>query len=445
MGSPELLMLTRKYVKQQIADGYRPVVVVSAFKGVTDELVTVLDVIKSNLEHNRIQNIDEIILDFVEGIDKNNMRIVEELDISDKPLKDLKKEMKKILNEISDDLHIISKFGVLEIFEAKILAYGEKLSSIVYREFLESGKIGSMRLTGEELGIFTNENFLDGNIQYEKSVENIKNKIEKLTEVPVITGFIGRTESGQTTTLGRGGSDTTACFIGNALNAENVILWKEVEGVLSADPRIVKDAKTIEKINYAEAEESGKVICDKAIKYLEMKKIKAEVAYIREPSIKTKIVDKLDDDQGVKIVSSKGGLTLFKLKDGSIDQYGFLYRVSRIFNHNGINMVLIRNTRESMYIVVENKNKEKIKNAAEELSKNSMEVKMTDVSMVTVIGSMQWKDVNIFNEVLLDLNGKAELGAFPYKNSIRLEAVVSVVEASEVSNIIKTFHKKFIK
>src|SRR5213082_3168276 len=73
--------------------------------------------------------------------------------------------------------------------------------------------------------------------------------------VPVVTGFIGATVDGQLTTLGRGGSDFSATILGAALNADEVIIWTDVEGVLTADPRLVPEARTISEISYREAAE----------------------------------------------------------------------------------------------------------------------------------------------------------------------------------------------
>ena len=109
---------------------------------------------------------------------------------------------------------------------------------------------------------------------------------------PVITGFIGKTHDGQTTTLGRGGSDTTACLVGAALKAQKIILWKNVLGVLTADPKVVPNVRTIKSLSYEEAENIGKVIHHKPMGFAKRAGIPVEVIYIQNPRYKTVIYAK---------------------------------------------------------------------------------------------------------------------------------------------------------
>lgn len=148
-----------------------------------------------------------------------------------------------------------------------LMCCGEIISSVVMSNVLINEGIQAVPLTGGQAGIITNDNFSDADLLYTKT-ENIKSILEN-GKVPVVTGFQGVTERGYLTTLGRGGSDTSACIIGEALNAEEIEIYTDVDGIMTADPRMVDDASLIDTISYNEvfqlADQGAKVIHPRAV------------------------------------------------------------------------------------------------------------------------------------------------------------------------------------
>lgn len=139
------------------------------------------------------------------------------------------------------------------------LSFGEKLSTTIFSATLQSLGLKTKFLTGGEAGIFTDETFGSAEpvakVTHEKLRENLL-PLLKSDIIPVVTGFIAETlESHETITLGRGGSDYTATLIASAIDADEVILWTDVDGIMSADPRIIKNARILEQISYQEAME----------------------------------------------------------------------------------------------------------------------------------------------------------------------------------------------
>lgn len=148
-----------------------------------------------------------------------------------------------------------------------IMSCGEIISSVVMCSELWKSGINAVPLTGGQAGIITNDNY--GNASVIKiETENILNVIEQGL-IPVVSGFQGYDKSGFITTLGRGGSDVTAALLGAALKAEDVEIYTDVDGIMTADPRIVKDASLIKKISYNEvfqfADQGAKVIHPRAV------------------------------------------------------------------------------------------------------------------------------------------------------------------------------------
>jgi len=148
-----------------------------------------------------------------------------------------------------------------------LMCCGEFISSVVMSNDLEDSGIEAVPLTGGQAGIITDDNFNSA------SLKDVKNKkiLQILSEgkVPVVTGFQGMTEDGFFTTLGRGGSDTSAAILGVALEAEKIEIYTDVDGIMTADPRIVKDASLINVISYDEvfqlADQGAKVIHPNAV------------------------------------------------------------------------------------------------------------------------------------------------------------------------------------
>lgn len=148
-----------------------------------------------------------------------------------------------------------------------LMSCGELISSVVFCNLLESIKIKSMVMTGAQAGFRTNEDFSNAKI-IEMKCEHLLQKLEELDCV-VVTGFQGESKNGELTTLGRGGSDTSATAIGAAIQAEWVDIFTDVEGLMTADPRIVTNAKSISTVTYNEvcnmAYQGAKVIHPRAV------------------------------------------------------------------------------------------------------------------------------------------------------------------------------------
>lgn len=150
-----------------------------------------------------------------------------------------------------------------------LMSCGEIISCSVLCSTLEAKGYPCTVLTGGQAGIITNDNFGSASV-LRVDTNNLYSLLEKGI-VPVVAGFQGMTENGEITTLGRGGSDTTAAVLGEALKASEIQIYKDVDGIMTADPRIVPDAKVINNIGYNEvfqfADQGAKVIHPRAVEF----------------------------------------------------------------------------------------------------------------------------------------------------------------------------------
>jgi aspartate kinase len=160
-----------------------------------------------------------------------------------------------------------------------LMSCGEIISGSVMVSTLQSLGLEAILLTGGQAGIITNDSFGEARIirvEQEKILQHLKEG-----KVVVVTGFQGITEDGEITTLGRGGSDTTAAALGVALGAEAIDLYTDVQGIMTADPRIVEDAKIMEVVSYNDicnlAYEGAKIIHPRAVEIAMQKNIPLRV------------------------------------------------------------------------------------------------------------------------------------------------------------------------
>jgi aspartate kinase len=220
-----------------------------------------------------------------------------------------------------------------------------------------------------------------------------------------------------------------------------VVLWKDVGGVMSANPKIVKTAKTIPFISYQEAEEAGKIIHDKAIQYVKMHDTPIEITSLADPKQKTTVGNIKKLKHGTKIVSYKKDLVLFTISDESKKENGLLAISSNAFFKHKVDIILISNTQYSIQIVADNANG-KANEVYEEINKKVKEVDMHPVSMVYLVGNFDVYDVNDFNAMLIKMKADLEISAFLYKNCTRLEAIIKETNLDKIINVL---HRKFIK
>lgn len=150
-----------------------------------------------------------------------------------------------------------------------LMSCGEIISAVVMAETFEKRGYKVKVMTGGQAGIITDDNYTSAEILR----VDTKRLISELEAgfIPIVTGFQGITEDGDVTTLGRGGSDVTGAVLGNALKAEAIEIYTDVDGIMTADPRIVPDATVIDNISYDEvfqyAEHGAKVIHPRAVEY----------------------------------------------------------------------------------------------------------------------------------------------------------------------------------
>jgi aspartokinase/homoserine dehydrogenase 1 len=204
------------------------------------------------------------------------------------------------------------------------LSVGERLSSAILANFLLSRNIKAHAVNAAEV-IVTDAVFGNASPQSEATRVRCLARLRPLLEagvVPIVTGFNGATEDGRPTTLGRGGSDFSASILSAALDAEELWIWTDVDGIMTADPRLVSDAAVLDDVTYAEAAElaynGAKVLHPRTLAPLAEKRIPVWSKNSFAPHKPgTRIVTHVDEPRGVRAVTSMSNVALVSMEPAS--------------------------------------------------------------------------------------------------------------------------------
>ncbi len=264
---------------------------------VTSAIFEVTDILHENATRVAKEGKVEKVKEFVEVL-KTKHEVAASDAIADKRvLNVVEREIKERVGEMEKALIGICLLGELTARSLDyIVSFGEKLAAPILAGTLQSIGMDAVHLTGGDAGIITNEDY--GNAQLIRGAEEtIRETIMPLlrdNKIPVVSGYTGETKKGIITTLGRGGSDYTATIIGAAIDADEVWLWKETEGIMSADPKIIRNARKIPYISYAEAMElsyfGASVLHPRAIEPVMRKKIPIRVKNLLKPEDKGTLI-----------------------------------------------------------------------------------------------------------------------------------------------------------
>ncbi len=218
----------------------KPVVVLSAMGDTTDHLLEAADIaVGGEVDISKVENLHR------ETAEKLGIKI-EEID-------DLLEELTQLLTGISMLKELTKRT------RDYLVSFGERMSVRMMAAFLNKEGVGAKFYDAWDAGITSDSNFMSAELLEDvwtdipEKLNDYKYGVSK--EIPIVTGFIAKDRKGNITTLGRGGSDLTATMIGSAMQADEIQTWKDVDGILTADPRVVKEAHPVPEVTYEEAAE----------------------------------------------------------------------------------------------------------------------------------------------------------------------------------------------
>ena len=315
--------------------GRRPVVVVSAMTKVTDALVAAFDTAKKGDPAKATSTLEPHFARHIE--------VAEEV-IPFGQRKAFNEELSFAREELSDLLTRTSRRSLpLSMLKDAIVSYGEQLSSRLLAEVMKAKGVNARQLDSRRL-IVTDDEFGAAQPIWDETAELLRLEISPAVasgEVPVMGGFIGGNRAGETTTLGRGGSDYSAALVAAALQAAELQIWTDVTGVMTCDPRICADAGTVPILSYEEAAElayfGAKVLHPKTIKPAVDNSIPVRVCNTFEPGKTGTMVlaESGESPNKIKSIASKKNITIVRITSARmLGAYGFMSAVFQVFDRH---------------------------------------------------------------------------------------------------------------
>ena len=376
MNTPETIEQVVNIVRKSRKDAHVPAVVVSAMRGVTDQLIHIAELAsqKKGFYKTLLQNIEKRHADAIKSLLGTHVQTSS------------LKNVEAIFSELAHDVREVSSVGTLSGgARDKITSCGERLSAHLLADVLNARNVPCEYLDMRDI-IVTDDSFGSATVEFSRTNANIKRHFsDKNRKLQVATGFIAATRNQETTTIGRGGSDYTACILGAALNASArggsasggkvIEIWAGVEGVLTADPKKVKDALPIRTMSYEEAAEisyfGAKVIHPATMRPAFEKNITIHIKNTFDPAAPgTLIVKKSAPDGGlIKGISAVSGIAMLSLRGiGMAGASGVSGRLFGTLGREKVNVILITqaSSEHSISIAVAPADAERAKSAIEE-------------------------------------------------------------------------------
>lgn len=429
------------------------VVVVSAMSTITDTLIKCATFAAQKNKKELDKNFSIIT--------KLHQETVINMDLKPEAKKELLQNINKRLQDLKKLLDGIFTLGDVSKRTLDLIAsYGERISILLLSSAIENFGIPSEALEANNF-IITNDNFGDADPLFNESQKKLKPIIKKLLHrenIPVITGFIGATKNGTITTLGRGGSDFSATIVGFCLDADEVWIWTDVDGVMTADPKIIKDARTIKSISYEEAAElsyfGAKVLHPRTIIPAVLKKIPVRIKNTFNPSFKGTLIanKKNGNGKGVKAITTIKDLTLVTVQgNGMIGVPGTSAKIFATLARENINVVFISqaSSEHNISFVVRKRDGEKTRRTLQ----NAFQLELLhkridsifiedDVAILAIVGDGMKGTPGIAGKTFSAL-GEKKINIIAIAQGSSERNISTVVNSHDLIKAVQSIHQTF--
>ena len=309
-----------------------PVVVVSAMTKVTDALLAAFETAKKGDSAEAIHSLEPHY--------ERHIEVTRQFNIAEES-NPFFSELQYAREELADLLVRVSRRSLpLSMLKDAVVSYGEQLSSRLLAEVMKSKGIDARQVDSRRL-IVTDDEYGAAQPIWDETERLVKLELEPMIgadEIPIMGGFIAASRGGETTTLGRGGSDYSAALVAAALRASELQIWTDVTGVMTCDPRICDQARTIPILSYEEAAElayfGAKVLHPKTIKPAVDHGIPVRVCNTFEPdAVGTMVLaDSAEAPNRIKSIAYKKNITILRITSARmLGSYGFMSALFQVF------------------------------------------------------------------------------------------------------------------
>ena len=368
-----------KNVAELISNKGKNIIVLSAMAGTTNTLVEISDYLyKKNVDGAK---------ETINNLEMKYKQTINDLYSTETAKEEAYCEIKACFNYIRS----LSK-DIFTLFEEKeILAQGEIMSTVMMNLYLRENGIKSELLPALDY-MKTDKNGEPDTNYIRQRLNNLLDKHED-AEIFITQGYICRNAYGEIDNLQRGGSDFSASLVGAAINAEEIEIWTDIDGMHNNDPRYVENTKPVEKLNFEEAAElayfGAKILHPTCIQPAKLNNIPVRLLNTLDPNAKGTLIGNDSISNPIKAVAAKDNITAIKIKSGRmLLAYGFLRKVFEIFeaHKTAIDMIVTSEVGVSFTIDSE----KNLDNILEDLRKFGTVTVDHDMVIICVVGNLEW-------------------------------------------------------
>ena len=426
------------------------VLVVSALGGVTDLLLEAGTLAcKNNASY----------LEIFKTLEEKHLQITREL-IPVNNQSGVLGTVKKMLNKLENTLEGVFLINELSAKTSdKIVSFGELLSSYIISEALKNRDLDAVLKNSQEL-IITNENFSNAAVKFDKTNAAIGQFFkENKHKIVVLPGFVASTENGENSTLGRGGSDYTAAIIAAAVNASILLIWTDVSGMFTANPKMVKEAFPIKNISYQEAMElshfGAKVLYPPTIQPVLKKEIPISIKNTFDAKADGTLITKVSSNNNpIKGISHIENMALITLEGGGmVGIPGFSKRLFGALSEQKINVSLITqaSSEHSICIAISNNDVEKAKEAIDDEFSYEMEHHKVDElvieknnAIIALVGDNMKSHQGISGKMFSTL-GRNNVNIRAIAQGASEKNISAVISHKDIKKALNALHAEFFE
>lgn len=420
-------------------------IVLSAISGITDLLLSGI-----SLALNNEKNVAVII----KAIKERHFEIANVI-MSPIIIRELQEEIVCKISKLERLLYGVAYTEeITPSLKAMILSYGERFCVHLFANLLKDRGIKATALESDEIGIITDEDYEHATAILEDTRENVRMKVMPLMKegiIPVITGYFGKSRSGKITTFGRNGTDYSAAVVAYALEASALEIWKDVDGFMSGDPKIVSNSHLIEKLSYDEAAElsyfGAKILHPRTVEPLERIGTPIFIKNVKCKAGKGTMIQKdgYEYCDVIKSVTCNRNINVLRVQGPGVGcKPGIIAEIGGVLSQAGINIYSIITSQTSINLLVDKQDAQKSYGLLRELPERVIEnIDIIEgIALVAVVGEGLLRRKGVAARVFSAV-AQANVNVEMISSGASEVAYYFIVKQDDVELAIKAIHKEF--
>ena len=416
-----------------------PVVVTSAMAKVTDALLAAFDIAKKGDA--------EAALSSLRPHFERHLTVAREL-TAETQQRAFSTELEYVSRELTDLLVRVSRRSLsLALLKDAVVSYGEQLSSRLLAEVFIAKGLDARQADSRRL-IITDDEYGAATPIWDETKKQVQLDLRPMIdagEIPVMGGFLAASKSGETTVLGRGGSDYSAALIGAALEAREIQIWTDVTGVLTTDPRICPDARTLPVLSYEEAAElayfGAKVLHPKTIQPAVDHGIPIRVCNSHDPEETGTMIRATSGvtENRIKSIAYKKNITILRITSARmLGSYGFMSALFQVFERHRTVIDVISTSEVSLALTVDSTHAlEQVVKDLERLGKVDVE---PNSAVICIVGEGLRASSGLASRVFSTID---DVNISLISHGASSVNLTFVVKEAELADVVRRLHKAF--